>query len=314
VAELRYKAWGETRYTYGTTPTTYRFTGQREDATIGVYFYNARYYDPALGRFIAPDTLVPEPGNPQSLNRYAYTLNNPLRYTDPTGHRLEEGAGFETDPNYWRDLTLWLVREANYDASLAEVQIIRLNNVVGSSGPPGVGNKALAGYMFIQLVQDSAPWDFKDQIRQNLRSESIRLGSQWFEYSTPGNILFGFNGAAAGFSLQELHVGAGVAQLRDYVVEGGPLGGPETLLDTADDFYAVEFGYRLYQEAYAPDKKVTVSEFNALLVQYEHRDQMALTEAPEPVAEVGTNWPYSPGYFNGPLQPWPPFLFPSFQR
>ena len=37
VAELRYKAWGETRYTYGTTPTTYRFTGQREDATIGLY-------------------------------------------------------------------------------------------------------------------------------------------------------------------------------------------------------------------------------------------------------------------------------------
>jgi len=37
VAELRYKAWGETRYTWGTTPTTYRFTGQREDATIGLY-------------------------------------------------------------------------------------------------------------------------------------------------------------------------------------------------------------------------------------------------------------------------------------
>jgi RHS repeat-associated protein len=61
VAELRYKAWGETRYTYGTTPTTYRFTGQREDATIGLYFYNARYYDPALGRFISADTVVPEP-------------------------------------------------------------------------------------------------------------------------------------------------------------------------------------------------------------------------------------------------------------
>ncbi len=40
--ELRYKAWGETRYTYGTTPTAYKFTGQREEATIGLYFYNAR--------------------------------------------------------------------------------------------------------------------------------------------------------------------------------------------------------------------------------------------------------------------------------
>ncbi|MEI2692539.1 MAG: RHS repeat-associated core domain-containing protein [Anaerolineae bacterium] len=78
--------WGETRFTTGTTPTTWRFTGQREDATIGLYFYNARYLDPQLGRFIQPDTIVPAPGNPQALNRYSYVLNNPLRYTDPSGH------------------------------------------------------------------------------------------------------------------------------------------------------------------------------------------------------------------------------------
>ena len=48
--------------------------------------YNARYYDPALGRFLAADSMVPDPANPQSLNRYSYTLNNPLRYTDPSGH------------------------------------------------------------------------------------------------------------------------------------------------------------------------------------------------------------------------------------
>ena len=70
------------------SPTTsLRFTGQREDDTIGLYFYNARYYNPALGRFSQPDTIVPNPGNPGSLNRYSYVLNNPLRYTDPTGHR-----------------------------------------------------------------------------------------------------------------------------------------------------------------------------------------------------------------------------------
>jgi len=39
-----------------------------------------------LGRFLQPDPLVPEPGNPQALNRYAYVYNNPLRYTDPDGH------------------------------------------------------------------------------------------------------------------------------------------------------------------------------------------------------------------------------------
>ena len=43
-------------------PTSYRYTGQRLDADTGLYFYNARYYDPALGRFTQPDTIVPNPG------------------------------------------------------------------------------------------------------------------------------------------------------------------------------------------------------------------------------------------------------------
>jgi RHS repeat-associated protein len=89
-AELRYKAWGETRYTYGTTPTAYKFTGQRLDDSTGLYYYGARYYDAALGRFVQADTVVPEPGNPQALNRYSYVANNPLRYTDPSGHCLNE--------------------------------------------------------------------------------------------------------------------------------------------------------------------------------------------------------------------------------
>jgi len=50
-----------------------------------LYYYGARYYDAALGRFIQPDTIVPEPGNPQSLNRYSYVRNNPLRFVDPSG-------------------------------------------------------------------------------------------------------------------------------------------------------------------------------------------------------------------------------------
>ncbi|GIV82919.1 MAG: hypothetical protein KatS3mg051_2273 [Anaerolineae bacterium] len=55
----------------------------------GLYDYGARWYDPSLGRFIQPAPLVPAPGNPQALNRYAYVLNNPIRYTDPSGHWLE---------------------------------------------------------------------------------------------------------------------------------------------------------------------------------------------------------------------------------
>ncbi|MBK6432469.1 MAG: RHS repeat-associated core domain-containing protein [Anaerolineae bacterium] len=87
-AELWYKPWGETRGTpFGATPTKRRFTGQVLDEVAGgLYFYNARYYDPALGRFISADTIVPNPQNPQNLNRYSYVGNQPTAYVDPTGH------------------------------------------------------------------------------------------------------------------------------------------------------------------------------------------------------------------------------------
>src|SRR6266545_8020445 len=84
--EVRYKPFGVTRYTSGTTPTTFRYTGQREESSLGLYYYGARWYDPALGRFIQADTLVPHPGDPKAFDRYAYVLNNPFKYTDPSGH------------------------------------------------------------------------------------------------------------------------------------------------------------------------------------------------------------------------------------
>jgi len=86
------KAWGETRYTWGTTPTTYRYTGQREQAELGLYYYGARWYDPYTARFTQPDTIVPDPEDPQQLNRFSYVGNNSLRYVDPSGHVLEGGT------------------------------------------------------------------------------------------------------------------------------------------------------------------------------------------------------------------------------
>jgi RHS repeat-associated protein len=53
--------------------------------TAGIYDYGARWYDPELGRFLQPDSIVPEPFNPQSLNRYSYVMNDPVNRVDPTG-------------------------------------------------------------------------------------------------------------------------------------------------------------------------------------------------------------------------------------
>ncbi len=46
----------------------------------------ARYYDPDLGRFLTADSIVQAPFDPQTLNRFAYVRNNPIKYTDPSGH------------------------------------------------------------------------------------------------------------------------------------------------------------------------------------------------------------------------------------
>jgi RHS repeat-associated protein len=123
VNSVRYSPYGECRNSQGTLGTDKLFTGQRLDST-GLYYYNARYYDPTIGRFISADPLLqwssgldfvsyqltvnviplglgsagnlqvsyPQavlavPVNPQALNRYSYVLNNPLRYTDPTGYQ-----------------------------------------------------------------------------------------------------------------------------------------------------------------------------------------------------------------------------------
>jgi RHS repeat-associated protein len=92
-SELRYKPWGETRYSDGTTPTQRHFTGQINESQLGLYFFNARWYDPASGRFTSADSLVPNMGNPQAWDRYAFVYNNPVKFTDPSGHHIcdEEG-------------------------------------------------------------------------------------------------------------------------------------------------------------------------------------------------------------------------------
>jgi hypothetical protein len=105
VAKVRYLPWGETweamTDTMPITQTNFHFTGQREEADIGLYDYKARWLalalpmlsdsfgianDAQLGRFVQPDPIVPDPGDPQSLNRYSYAKNNPVRFTDPSGH------------------------------------------------------------------------------------------------------------------------------------------------------------------------------------------------------------------------------------
>ncbi len=78
-----------------------QFTGQERDDETGLDYFNARYHSPTQGRFTSVDPLMASARttNPQTWNRYAYTMNNPLRYVDPTGLRstLPSAGGTRED-------------------------------------------------------------------------------------------------------------------------------------------------------------------------------------------------------------------------
>jgi len=95
-SKARYDPFGTfTTATPGSNPSisSRGFTGHRHNNTgtnnLGLIYMNARYYMPEIGRFISPDTIVPDPANPQSYNRYAYSYNNPVNYTDSSGHCID---------------------------------------------------------------------------------------------------------------------------------------------------------------------------------------------------------------------------------
>ena len=80
-----YDAWGNQTVSTNAIGLTRGYTGHEHWNQFGLIDMNGRFYDPLLGRFLSPDPYVQAPDNPQNYNRYAYCLNNPLKYTDPSG-------------------------------------------------------------------------------------------------------------------------------------------------------------------------------------------------------------------------------------
>ena len=92
-------------------------------------YYNARWYDPALGRFAQADSIVP--GGVQGLDRYAYVNNNPMRYTDPTGHAMEK-ALYAGDADFTGSQLYGLHFENGGKAWNSDEMQTVLNGVIGA--------------------------------------------------------------------------------------------------------------------------------------------------------------------------------------
>ena len=82
--KARYKPFGEIVVLTDNSAVKFKYAGEWLDGT-GLYYLRARYYDPAVGRFVSQDPVLGALSVPQTHNRYAYVVNNPLKYTDPSG-------------------------------------------------------------------------------------------------------------------------------------------------------------------------------------------------------------------------------------
>jgi len=131
--------------------------------------------DPGISKFAQPDTIIPNLYNPQSLNRYAYTLNNPIKYTDPSGHRpiIDEDENGNpildpdwppranrndkkdrwTDPDFWSEVSVNTQDTATvFSSTGAVIEILgtAAGCIVGSEAGviPGCVAGYKAGYAF----------------------------------------------------------------------------------------------------------------------------------------------------------------------
>ncbi len=86
VTRTEYKPYGDTWVQEGDKSNRPKFNSQELDVETGYYFYNARYYEAEIGRFITADNIINGEYSTQGWNRFAYVKNNPVRYKDPSGH------------------------------------------------------------------------------------------------------------------------------------------------------------------------------------------------------------------------------------
>jgi RHS repeat-associated protein len=149
LARFDYQPYGRRGTTTGASVAGDRlWQGHLDDPDNGLTYMNARYYDPVLGQFTRPDSIVPSPFEPQSLNRYAFTNGDGgVNSEDPTGHvsmRVEQkkdperlkgphsrfigcgtfvtcvyySSGMTVRSKYWEDVHGEFAREVTYSGGL----------------------------------------------------------------------------------------------------------------------------------------------------------------------------------------------------
>ncbi|HBY02279.1 MAG TPA: hypothetical protein DEG92_07070, partial [Rikenellaceae bacterium] len=144
----------------------YSFTGKEYDEDLGLYYFEARYYNPELGRFVGMDPMQHQDfsrflNDPQAFNGYSYARNNPLVYVDPSGEMFVDSGNI-----FWLTVSAYLEYSKPFSASW-----LRHSINWGEGDPSNLyyGNRSsLAGS--IRNSNDYA--QLKDKILEDIRTSN----------------------------------------------------------------------------------------------------------------------------------------------
>nr|MBP7512614.1 hypothetical protein [Bacteroidia bacterium] len=118
------------------------YTGHQHLKEFGIINMNGRLYDPIVGRMLNVDNFVQDPSSSQAFNRYSYVVNNPLKYTDPSGWNREDRADRKQEREYrrWeRHTSIYIGSEIDDNGDDTEINYIWLYDR-GGIGGEGRGN------------------------------------------------------------------------------------------------------------------------------------------------------------------------------
>ena len=271
VENLSFDAWGVRRNSdwspagkSGITSIEDRgFTGHEHVDSIGLINMNARMYDPVIGRFLSADTIVPGVLNSQAHNRYSYVNNNPLKYTDPSGH----APNLKKIARAFKNFTV-----ASHIAGAYMAVGFKIGGPVGAIQGAKI---AMGSYKAYRNGVSTG-----DILKSNVKSFAMMGASKWAFGKVGDNWFIGAEKVAAhavvggtlnrlgGGRFQDGFVSAGIAQLLSPAISygstptaraiiAGTVGGAAAHTgggDFSDGFWTAAFA-RMYGESNSQDSK-----------------------------------------------------------